>query len=61
MSNNQGVPPIPPGILTPEQIEAVNGGLTCSAAEINQILTGLKGGYETLIDFTSYVIERVAK
>ena len=59
--SKQDVPNIPPGILTPEQIEAVNGGLTCSPEQIQGILNGLKTGYETLIDFTSYVIERVAK
>ena len=57
--SNQDMPPVPPGILTPEQIEVVSGGLSCSPEQIQGILGGLKTGYETLIDFTSYVIERV--
>ena len=54
----RNVPPIPAGILTDEQIEAISGG-TCSPSEILGVLGQLKAGYETLIDFTSYVIERV--
>lgn len=54
------VPHLPAGILTDEQIEAVSGG-TCTPAEILGVLGQLKAGYESLIDFTSYVIERVAK
>lgn len=54
------VPHLPAGILTDEQVEAVSGG-ACTPAEIIGILGQLKSGYESLIDFTSYVIERVAK
>ncbi len=47
--------------LTPEQLDKVGGGdMICSAAEINSLLQNLQQNYETLIDFTSYVIERVA-
>lgn len=54
------VPHLPAGILTDAQVEAVSGG-ACTPAEIIGILGQLKSGYESLIDFTSYVIERVAK
>ena len=54
----RNVPPIPAGILTDEQIEAISGG-GCTPSEVISILGQLKSGYETLIDFTSYVIERV--
>ena len=58
--SNGNIPAIPPGVLTPEQIQAVSGG-ECTPSEYIKILTQLKDGYETLVDFTSYVIERVAK
>lgn len=57
------IPPIPKGLdLTQEQIDAISGGLTlsCTPAQLQEMLAGLKQNYETLIDFTSYVIERVA-
>ncbi len=53
------VPHIPAGILTDDQIEAVSGG-ACTPQQIGEILGQLKSSYESLIDFTSYVIERVA-
>ena len=53
------VPKIPPGILTPEQVEAISGG-DCSVNDYIIALQGAKVAYENLIDFTSYVIERVA-
>jgi hypothetical protein len=53
------VPKIPPGILTPEQIEKVSGG-DCSLADLGTIVPQLKSAYEGLIDFTVYVMERVA-
>lgn len=56
---DRNVPPVPAGILTDDQVEAISGG-TCTPAEIIGILGQLKTGYESLIDFTSYVIERVA-
>lgn len=56
----KSVPPVPQGLLTQEQIESISGG-TCTPQEILGVLNQLKSGYETLIDFTSYVIERVAK
>ena len=45
--------------LTPEQIEAIAGG-DCNLNDIITAMSDLKRSYETLIDFTSYVIERVA-
>ena len=53
------MPKVPEGVLTPEQIEKISGGFVCSADEWNQILEGLRSNYDTLVDFTSYVIERV--
>ena len=48
--------------LNTEQIEAVAGGIdTCSAVDtLGRVPGMLPGVYETLIDFTSQVIERVA-
>jgi hypothetical protein len=45
--------------LSDEQLERIGGG-TCSPDDITGILESLKENYETLVDFTSYVIERVA-
>jgi len=52
------VPKIPEGILTPEQIEAISGG-SCSVNDYISALSQAKVAYESLVDFTSYVIERV--
>lgn len=47
--------------LTPEQLEKIGGGDgTCSPSQITQIINDLQRNYDTLVDFTSYVIERVA-
>ena len=56
--SKQDIPQVPAGILTPEQVEAISGG-SCTVQEYISVLGQLKSGYETLIDFTSYVIERV--
>lgn len=53
------VPKIPPGILTPEQIEQVSGG-DCTPAQIAALVPQLKAAYDGLVDFTVYVMERVA-
>lgn len=45
--------------LGADQVADVSGGLGCSPEEINGIVNGLKENYERLIEFTSYVIERV--
>jgi hypothetical protein len=57
---SRDVPKIPEGVLTPEQVEKISGGGMCSADEWQQILDGLRQNYDTLVDFTSYVIEQVA-
>lgn len=44
--------------LGADQVADVSGGL-CSPEELNGIVNGLKENYERLIEFTSYVIERV--
>ena len=56
--SDRPMPKIPPGVLTEEQIAKINGGF-CSAEDIGSILDGLKENYDTLVDFTSYVMERV--
>lgn len=54
------MPKIPEGAFTPEQIEKINGGLDlCSPGEVQQLFANLQQNYETLIDFTSYMFERV--
>ena len=55
------VPNIPPGILTPEQVEMISGGADCTVQQYTQIIPQLKTAYEDLIEFTVYVMERVAK
>jgi hypothetical protein len=40
------------------QVTDVSGG-ACSPEDIEKIVNGLKQNYEALIEFTSYVIERV--
>lgn len=52
------VPQIPAGILTDDQIEAISGG-ACTLQEYITALDQLRAGYDSLVDFTSYVIERV--
>jgi hypothetical protein len=53
------MPPIPNGVhLTPEQIEAISGG-GCSLSDLETLTAGLRQSYDNLVDFTSYVIERV--
>jgi hypothetical protein len=47
--------------LTPEQLEKIGGGDSiCSASEIASIIESLQQNYDSLVDFASYVIERVA-
>lgn len=45
--------------LTAEELQAIAGG-ECTAEQWLTALNELKRSYETLIEFTSYVIERVA-
>ncbi len=52
-------PPIPKfEPLTEEQLQKIGGG-DCTAQDYINILGQLKESYDTLVDFTSYVIERV--
>ena len=44
--------------LTAEELKSVSGG-ECTPQEWIGILDSLKQNYEALIDFTSYMIERV--
>ena len=53
------VPQLPPGILTQEQIDAISGG-SCNTYEIIQAIDQLRNAYDSLVDFTSYVFERVS-
>ena len=46
-------------LLTQEQLQAIAGG-ECTVEELTSALGKLKESYETLIDFTSYVIERIS-
>lgn len=46
--------------LDPAQSEEVAGGISlCSGDDLVGITAGLKASYDNLVDFTSYVIERV--
>ena len=46
-------------LLTPEHLQAIAGG-SCTVQQLRDALNELQSSYETLIEFTSYVIERVA-
>ena len=46
--------------LSEEQINQISGGEGCSVNDYITALDQLTDAYETLSDFTSYVIERVA-
>jgi hypothetical protein len=52
-------PPIPKFELTEEQLRKIGGG-DCTVQDYVDMLGQLKESYDTLVDFTSYVIERVA-
>jgi hypothetical protein len=45
--------------LTPEQVEAVSGGM-CEAEQWYAIIQKLTGAYEELVHFATHVIGRVA-
>lgn len=45
--------------LDAERVSEVSGGALCSADEIDKIITGLRENYDRLVEFTSYVMERV--
>ena len=42
------------------QAQEVGGGDLCSGAQLQELTAALKQSYDNLVDFTSYVIERVA-
>jgi len=44
--------------IDPELVEKISGG-DCSLSDYISALEQLQAGYESLVDFTSYVIERV--
>ena len=56
--SDKPVPKLPEGVLTDEQLARISGG-DCSLTDIQSALDKLQQSYETLVDFTSYVIERV--
>lgn len=45
--------------LDPEQVTQVSGGDLCSPDQLIEMTKALKESYDNLVDFTSYVIERV--
>lgn len=47
-------------VLEAEQVNAVSGG-SCSPGDVLPIIQSLTQAYESLIDFTSHVIERVVQ
>ena len=52
-------PPVPNfQPLTQEQLDKIGGG-ECTPQEWITVLEQLKDSYDSLVDFTSYVIERV--
>jgi hypothetical protein len=51
-------PALPPGI-SQELWDRVSGG-DCSASDLTEFNGQLQDQYQALVDFTSYVIERVA-
>ena len=55
--NDRPVPPRP-ACVSQEQWEKISGG-ECSATDLGSIIGGLHQEYDALVDFTSYVIERV--
>jgi bacteriocin-like protein len=57
--SDRPVPKIPEGVLSEEQLAKISGG-DCNLSDYIDALGDLKAAYEQVIDFTSYVIERVA-
>ncbi|QJR12770.1 hypothetical protein DSM104443_03863 [Usitatibacter rugosus] len=57
---SETTPPIPKG-LDPELVEKISGGLDlCSPGDIDGIIRGLRSNYDELVDFTSYMFDRIA-
>lgn len=57
--SDKPIPKLPEGVLTDEQIARISGGGDCTVADLQTALNQLQQSYDTLVDFTSYVIERV--
>jgi hypothetical protein len=57
--SDKPVPPLPEGILSDELLQKIGGG-ECTAAEYLKALQDIRQTYDNLVDFTSYVIERVS-
>ena len=55
--SDKPVPPLPAGV-SQEQWDKISGG-DCTTGEITNFITELQTNYDTLVQFTSYVIERV--
>lgn len=46
--------------LSDEQLKAIAGGGECTVTEVETAIQNLQKSYDTLVDFASYVIGRVA-
>jgi hypothetical protein len=56
--SDKPVPKLPQGVLTDEEVARISGG-DCTISDVQRALDELQKSYDTLVDFTSYVIERV--
>jgi len=58
---DKAMPPIPKG-LDPELVQKISGGAldVCEPDQIDALVRGLRQNYDELVDFTSYVFDRVA-
>ena len=55
--SEKSVPPLPAGV-SQEQWDRISGG-DCTTGEITNFINDLQHNYDTLVQFTSYVIEKV--
>jgi hypothetical protein len=55
--SDKPVPPLPAGV-SQEQWDKISGG-ECTTGEITSFINELQTNYDTLVQFTSYVIEQV--
>ena len=46
--------------LSDEQLKAIAGGGECTVKEVETAIANLQNSYDTLVEFASYVIGRVA-
>ena len=58
--SDKPLPTPPGGNLSADQVQSVSGG-SCTAQDYVTITGQLTSAYESLVDFTSHVIERLAK